>query len=64
MTTTDYVIERASRHGDLVTIAFVIVPNLQRAHVTVKYADSSAETLGPIIDRTIAGLDRPTKPLR
>lgn len=59
-----YVIEGARRISDELATVQVITDTLQRLHVTVPYARSSAADLGVVVRAAIDGLNRPPKPLR
>lgn len=58
-----YVIEGARRITNELATVQIITDTLQRLHVTVPYARSSAADLDVIVQAAIDGLNRPPKPL-
>lgn len=61
---TSYVISRVRRLRDELVTFDVCTDTLQRASVTMRYADTSAATIDATITRALRGIDRPTKPVR
>lgn len=58
-----YTVENARRISPRLVTVQVITDTLQRLHVTVPYARSSADDLTLVIGAALAGLNRPPKPL-